>query len=142
MTHEELFDDNQRPTKLPRHTPEPWGVNKGGAFNLERWGAIERRWLDPEMNPEEQLQVETIAEVCDGDPKANIGEADAWRIVDCVNAMANIYSPAELVRAAKAALSALETPDDLTKEEMGYVIEDLAHALREVFKKEDTDEQV
>jgi hypothetical protein len=36
----------------------------------------------------------------------------------------------ELLQAAKAALAALETPDDLTAEELGWVIEDLDMAIR------------
>jgi hypothetical protein len=36
---------------------------------------------------------------------------------------------AQLLEASKAALSALETPGDLTEEEVGYVIEDLTEAI-------------
>lgn len=36
----------------------------------------------------------------------------------------------QLVKAARAALAALETPGDLTPEELGYVIEDLDRVLQ------------
>ena len=36
----------------------------------------------------------------------------------------------ELLKAAKTALSALETPGDLTEDEMFWVIEDLGIAIR------------
>jgi hypothetical protein len=36
----------------------------------------------------------------------------------------------ELLKAAQAALAALETPGDLTEEEKGHVIEDLDNAIR------------
>ncbi len=120
MTHEELFDDNPRPTKMLPHTPEPWGVNKGRAFNPERWGSIERRWLDLEANPEDQLHVETIAEVCDGD--ANIGEADAWRIVDCVNACTGIKNPMDAIVAAKNIVRELRTVYDFDEGTPRWVI--------------------
>jgi len=38
----------------------------------------------------------------------------------------------ELLKSAKMALSAMETPDDLTPSEREYVIEDLALALKRV----------
>jgi len=38
----------------------------------------------------------------------------------------------ELLNAAKAALSAPETPGDLTPEELKHVIEDLDNAIRQI----------
>jgi hypothetical protein len=38
----------------------------------------------------------------------------------------------ELISAAKAALSALETPGDLTEQEKSWVIQDLEYALRQL----------
>ncbi len=120
---------------MSKHTPEPWVVDDGidspenMADEIMRNAGEEHEWVAIGIEDEEGYASSV----------AYCHPMNSQRIVDCVNAMANIYSPAELVRAAKAALSALETPDDLTKEEMGYVIEDLAHALREVFKKENSD---
>ena len=36
---------------------------------------------------------------------------------------------AELLRAAKAGLAAIENPGDLTADELGWVQEDLSHAI-------------
>jgi len=77
---------------MSKHTPTPWEVNKGGAFNPERWGAIERNWIDPDLaGTEEQWQSETIAEICiaaDG-----IDKADAELIVRLVNQLADVPEP-------------------------------------------------
>lgn len=52
------------------------------------------------------------------------------RIVACVNACAGLKDPARVVvdarKAMEAARSALETPGDLTQEEIGHVIDDLS----------------
>ena len=71
----------------------------------------------------------------------NLGQqrADAQRIVDCLTGMALIDDPFELVRMAKMALAALETPGDLTSDELGYVIKDLDHVLRGVLDEESKD---
>lgn len=59
--------------KSDAHTPGPWSYRKGGAFNPERWGIVERQ------NPDDDEDGETICEICDGDA----APADAALMASC-----------------------------------------------------------
>jgi hypothetical protein len=85
------------------HTPTPWEVNKGGAFNRERWGCIERNWFEEE---DDEWNSITIAELCGGEGDKpglpDIGQRDAERIVACVNACEGVDDPMAVIPALLA----------------------------------------
>jgi len=109
---------------MSNHTPEPWSNEP----NFADEAPDERRLIT--------ARGLRIAEVTHANMEWEDYEANAVRIVECVNALAGAKEPKELVKAAKAALHALETPGDFRQEEIGYVIEDLAHALQGTFDEE------
>lgn len=92
------------------HTPGPWAI-----------GLAPGPWA---------IGIET-----DLPDSAQIIDADGWHLatvtLDPVDANARLIAAApDLLAALEAALIALETPDDLTDEERGWVIEDAADAIR------------
>jgi hypothetical protein len=83
---------------MPEHSPEPWSVEEREAGN-----AAPRFWI----NHASAMAGEYVVAELNGECCLN-AQADAERIVACVNALAGIEDPEEFVREAKELREAWE----------------------------------